>query len=76
MFVLLSFTKIEQCAKYQEFDVQLVLSAKCIVQHVFRPKIILRMRMSRDSRVGVKNNHLRGIPDPELPIYFTVFRGM
>ena len=32
MFVLFWFAEIEQCAKCQLFGVQLVLSAKCIVQ--------------------------------------------
>ena len=43
---------------------------------MFRPKSYCACAVSRDSGMGVKSNHIFGIPDPELPIHFTTFRGL
>jgi len=54
-----------------------VLSAKCIVLHVFKPKIILGMhRVTWPGGRGSKVTTYFGIPDPKLPIHFTIFTGL
>ena len=68
--------EVELCAKSQVFVfVEHVLITKYIVQ----PKLKAKNRTAHAPRhvtwVGVRNNHIFGIPDPDLSIHYTTFRG-
>jgi len=44
--------------------------------HIEGQKPYCACAVAHDLRVGVRNNHIFGIPDPDLSIHYTTFRGL